>query len=188
MTREIVDRLLVRVGDACGEQTVRDRLGVHVGEAVRVQVVNERCLERLHELLQRAAFGLDGAGGLDAVADGARELCQTNRKLAGRGDDLTVAKREGGAPLLAPRNRITVILGPGEVLCQLYGNGVEVQRGVAVVPTEHLEGRQIVAVTGCREVGEADLSARHPRRSWRRRVGHPSPRRSAGRCWRRHVS
>ena len=98
-------------------RAVRDRLGVHVGEAVRVHVVNERCLECLHERVQRAAFGLDGEGGRDAVADGARERGQTNRKLAGRGDDLTVAKREGGAPLLAPRAGVTVVLGPGEVLC-----------------------------------------------------------------------
>ena len=87
----------------------------------------------------------------------ARERGQTNRKLAGRGDDLTVAKREGGAPLLAPRAGVTVVLGPGKVLGELRGNGVEVQRGVEVVPAEHLEGRQVVAVRGRREMSEADL-------------------------------
>ena len=47
--------------------------------------MNEHFLECLHELLQRAALGLDSERSLDAVADGTRELGQTNRKLVGRG-------------------------------------------------------------------------------------------------------
>ena len=68
-----------------------------------------------------------------------------------------MAQLEGGAPALAPCAGVTVVLGPGKVLGELRGNGVEVQRGVAVVPAEHLEGRQVVAVRGCREMGKADL-------------------------------
>ena len=48
--------------------------------------------------------------------------------------------------LLAPGLGVAVVVGPGEVLGQLPGDGVEVQRGVEVVPAEHLEGRQVVAV------------------------------------------
>ena len=40
---------------------------------------------------------------------------------------------------------ILVVVGPGESLGQLLGHVVEVQRGVAVVPAEHLEGRQVVS-------------------------------------------
>ena len=61
----------------------------------------------------------------DAVADGACELGQTNRKLAGRGDDLTVAKREGGAPLLAPRVDFVLIVRPRQVFGQFLSDGVE---------------------------------------------------------------
>ena len=46
--------------------------------------------------------------------------------------------------------------GQGEVVGQLAGDGVEVERRVEVVPSEHLKGRQVVAVLGLREVGEGD--------------------------------
>ena len=39
---------------------------------------------------------------------------------------------------------------------QLAGDGVKVERRVQVVPSEHLEGRQVVPVLGLREVGEGD--------------------------------
>ncbi len=143
---EVVGRLLVRVGDARREQAVGDGLRVHVGEAVGVEVVDQRLLERLHELGERAVVGLDGERGLDAVADGAGQLGQADREFLRGGDDLAVAQGEGGAPALAPGLDVGVVVGPGEVLGQLLGDGVEVQRRVEVVPAEHLEGRQVVAV------------------------------------------
>ena len=103
-------------------------------------------LERLHELGERALLGLDGERGLDAVADVAGQLGQADRELLRGGDDLAVAQGEGGAPARAPGLGVVVVVGPGEVLGQLAGDGVEVQRGVEVVPAEHLEGRQVVAV------------------------------------------
>jgi hypothetical protein len=154
---DIVDRLLVRVGDARREQAVGNGLRVHVGEAVGVEVVDERLLERLHQLGERALVGLDGERGLESIADVAGQFGQPDRKFFRGGDHLAVAERERGAPALAPGFGIAVIGGPGEVLAQFAGHGVEVQRGIAVVPAEHLEGWQIVAVLRAGELGEADL-------------------------------
>ena len=57
-----------------------------------------------------------------------------------------VAQGEGCTPARAPGFGVVLVLRPGEVLGQLAGHGVEVKRGVEVIPAEHLEGRQIVAV------------------------------------------
>ena len=129
---------------------------VHVGEAGLVQVVDERGLERLHEPGERAGLGLDGERRPDAVADGAGQLGQALGELLRGADDLAVAQCEGGAPALAPSVGIALVVGPSEVVGQLAGDGVEVKRRVEVVPSEHLEGGQIVVVMGLREVGEGD--------------------------------
>ena len=74
VTREIVDRLLVRVGDARGEQAVGDRLGIHICKGVSIQVMHERFLECLHELSDTPVLGFDGECGLDAVTDRTGQL------------------------------------------------------------------------------------------------------------------
>ena len=56
------------------------------------------------------------------------------------------------------RRRRRLVVGPGQVCGQFAGHGVEVQWRVQVVPAEHLEGGQVVAVLRPREVGEADLA------------------------------
>ena len=91
-------------------------------------------------------LGLDGERRLDAVADGACQLGQADREFLRGRDDLAVAQREGGAPALAPGLDVGVVVGPGEMLGQFSGDGVEVQRRVEVVPAEHFQGRQIVSV------------------------------------------
>ena len=60
MGSEVVGRLLLRVGDARREQAIGDGLRIHICEAVGVEVVDQRLLERLHELGERANLGLDG--------------------------------------------------------------------------------------------------------------------------------
>ena len=67
-----------------------------------------------------------------------------------------MAQLKGGAPALAPSVGVALVVGPGEVVGQLAGDGVEVERRVQVVPAEHLEGGQVVAVLGLREVREGD--------------------------------
>ena len=74
------------------------------------------------------------------------------------GYDLAVAQCEGRAPALAPGVGVVLVVRPGEVVAQLAGDCVEVERGVEVVPSEYLEGRQVVAVLGLREVGEGDAA------------------------------
>jgi hypothetical protein len=69
-----------------------------------------------------------------------------------------VLESESGAPVVAPTLDIGVVVGPSEVLSQFFGDGVEVQRGVTVVPAEYLECRQIVFGLRLREMGEADLA------------------------------
>ena len=78
---EVVGRAPRGVGDAGREQAVGDGLGVHVGEAGLVQVVDERGLERLHELGERAGLGLDGERRPDTVADRAGQLGQALGEL-----------------------------------------------------------------------------------------------------------
>ena len=156
---EVVGRLLVRVGDARREQAVGDGLRVHVGEAVGVEVVDQRLLERLHQLGERARLGLDGERGLDAVADGARQLGQPDRELLRGGDDLAVAQGEGRAPALAPRLDVGVVVGPGELLASAPRRR---RRGAARVsrlsqPSTLRVGRSWPSC-GLREVGEADLA------------------------------
>ena len=65
---------------------------------------------------------------------------------------------EGGAPALAPGVGVVLVVGPGEVRGQLACDGVEVERRVKVVPAEYLEGRQVVAVPGLREVRKGDAA------------------------------
>ena len=156
MGGEVVGRAPRGVGNAGREQAVGDGLGVHVGEAGLVQVVDERGLERLHELGELAGLGLDGERRPNAVADGAGQLGQALGELLRGADDLAVAQCEGRAPALAPGVGVVLVVGPSEVIAQLSGDGVEVERRVEVVPSEHLEGRQVVAVLGLREVGEGD--------------------------------
>ena len=158
MGGEVVGRAPSGVGDAGREQAVGDGLGVHVGKAGLVQVVEERGLERLHELGKRAGLGLDGERRPDAVADGAGQLGQVLGELLRGGDDLAVAQCEGRAPALAPGVGVVLVVGPGEVIAQLAGDGVEVERRVEVVPSEHLEGRQVVAVPELREMREGDAA------------------------------
>ena len=69
-----------------------------------------------------------------------------------------MAQLESGAPALAPGVAIAVVVGPSEVVGQLACDGVEVERRVQVVPAEHLEGGQVVAVLGFREVREGDAA------------------------------
>ena len=155
---EVVGRAASGVGDAGGEQPVRNGLGIHVGEASLVQIVDERGLERLHELRERAGLGLDGDGGLGPVPDRTGERRQTLGELLRGGDDLAVAQREGGAPALAPRNGVVLVVGPCEMVGQLAGDGIEMERRVEIVPAEHLERRQVVAIGRFREVGEGDAA------------------------------
>ena len=71
-----------------------------------------------------------------------------------------MAQLEGGAPALAPSVVVALVVGPGEVVGQLASDGVEVERRVQVVPAEHLECGQVVAVLGLREVREGDPAFR----------------------------
>ena len=144
------------VGDAGREQAVGDGLSVHVGEAGLVQVVDERGPERLHELGERPGLGLDGHCRPDAVTDRAGKLGQALGELLRGGYDLAVAQFEGGAPVLAPSVGVVLVVGPGEVVGQLLCDSVEVERRIEVVPSKHLEGGQVVAVLGLREVREGD--------------------------------
>ena len=73
-------------------------------------------------------------------------------------DNLAVAQCEGRAPALAPGVEVVLVVWPGEVVAQLAGNGVEVERRVEVVPAEYLEGGQVVAVPGLREVREGNAA------------------------------
>ena len=155
---EIVGGAPRGVGDAGREQAVGDGLRVHVGEAGLVQVVDERGLERLHELVEPPGLGLDGERGPDAVADRAGQVGQAFGELLRGGDDLAVAQCEGSAPALPPGVGVAVVVGPGEVLGQLAGYLVEVERRIEVVPSEHLEGGQVIAVPGLREVGKGDVA------------------------------
>ena len=155
---KVVGRAPRGVGDAGREQAVGDGLGVHVGEAGLVQVVDECGLERLHELGERAGLGLDGERRPDTVADRAGQLGQALGELLRGRYDLAVAQCEGSTPALAPGVGVVLVVGPGEVRAQLAGDGVEVERRVEVVPAEHLEGGQVVAVPGLREVREGDAA------------------------------
>ena len=156
MGGEVVGGAPRGIGDAGREQAVGDGLGVHVGEAGLVQVVDERGLERLHELGEWPGLGLDGQRRPGAVADRAGQLSQALGELFRGGDDLAVAQLEGGAPALAPSVGVVLVVGPSKVVGQLVGDSVEVERRVEVVPSEHLQGRHVVAVLGLREVGEGD--------------------------------
>ena len=81
VSSEVIRRPPLRVRDARREQAVGDGLRVHVGEAVGVEVVDQRLLERLHELGERAGLGLDGERGLNTVADGASQFGQADREF-----------------------------------------------------------------------------------------------------------
>ena len=154
---EVVGGAPPGVGDARGEQAVGDGLGVHVGEAGLVQVVDKRGPERLHEFGERPRLGLNGQRRPDAVTDRAGQLGQALGEFLRGGYYLAVAQRERGAPVLAPGiGVVALVVRPGEVVGQLAGDGVEVERRVEVVPAEYLEGGQVVAVPGLREVREGD--------------------------------
>ena len=155
---EVVGRLLVRVGDARREQAVGDGLRVHVGEAVGVEVVDQRLLERLHELRERAALGLDGERGLDAVADGAGQLGQADRELLRGGDDLAVAQGEGGAPALAPGLGVGVVVWPGEMLGQFPATASRCSAVSRLSQPSTLSVGRSCPSAALREVGEADLA------------------------------
>ena len=155
---EVVGRAPRRVGDACGQQPVCDGLGVHIGETGLVQVVHQRGLECLHELRERAGLGLDGKRRPDAVADRAGQLGQALGELLRGGDNLAVAQCEGRAPALAPGVGVVLVVGPSEVIAKFADDGVEVERRIEVVPAEHLEGGQVAAVRGLREVREGNAA------------------------------
>ena len=155
---EVVGGAARGVCDTSREQPVCDGLGVHVGEAGPVQILNESGLERLHELGERAGLGLDGEGASGPVADGASEGRQALGEPLRGGDDLTVAQREGRAPVLAPSVGVVLVVGPCQMVSQLTGDGIEMERRVEVVPAEHLERREIVALGRLREVGEGDAA------------------------------
>ena len=103
-------------------------------------------MERLHELGERPGLGLDGERRPDAVsmasavrmrsADRAGQYRQALGELFRGGDDLAVAQHKGSAPALAPGVGVVLVVGPGEVVGQLAGDGVEVERRVEVVPSE----------------------------------------------------
>ena len=118
--------------------------------------MDERSLERLHELDERPGLGLDGQHRPDAVPDRAGQLGEALGELLRGGYDLAVAQCEGRAPALAPGLGVVLVVGPGEVVGQLVGDVIEVERRVEVVPTEHLECGQVVADPGPREVREGD--------------------------------
>ena len=118
--------------------------------------MDERGPERLHELGERPGLGLDGQRRPGAVADRAGQPGQALGELFRGGDDLAVAQLEGGAPALAPGVWVVLVVGPSKVVGQLVGDGVEVERRVEVIPSEHLEGRQVMAVPGLGEVSEGD--------------------------------
>ena len=105
-----------------------------------------------------ARLGLDGQRRLDAVADRACQLGQALGEVPRGGYDLEMAQLEGGAPALAPGVGVALVVGPGEVVGQLAGDVVEVERRVEIVPAEHLERRQVVAVVALREVREGDAA------------------------------
>ena len=69
-----------------------------------------------------------------------------------------MAQLEGGAPALAPSVGIVLVVGPCEVVGELAGDGVEVERCVEIVPAEHLERGQVVAVPGLREMRKGDAA------------------------------
>ncbi|MBM4043207.1 MAG: hypothetical protein FJ290_32365 [Planctomycetes bacterium] len=69
-----------------------------------------------------------------------------------------MAQREGSAPALPPGRDIGLVIGPGKVLGERLGDVVEVERGVEVVPAEHLEGGEVMASPGRQEVREGDLA------------------------------
>ena len=69
-----------------------------------------------------------------------------------------MAQLEGAAPALAPGVGIVLVVGPCEVVGQLAGDGIEVERRVEIVPAEDLEGRDLLAIPGLREVREGDAA------------------------------
>ena len=129
-----------RVGSVirAGKQAVGDGLGIHVGEALLVQIVDKRATKRLHERRERAGLVLDRECRPDAVADGAGERGETLRELLRGSDDLAMTECEGPPPLLAPPVNVSLVVGPSEVLVQIAGDGVEMERRVAVVPNPAL--------------------------------------------------
>ena len=126
----------------------------------------------IHELGERPPLGLYGERRLDAVAYGAGELRQA---LSESCFEVLMTSRwrscEGGAPALSPSLGVVLIVGPSEVVAQLAGDGVEVERRVEVVPAEYLEGGQVVAVLVASRSARRRYGAPRPRRSWRRRAG-----------------
>jgi hypothetical protein len=119
--------------------------------------VDERLLERLHELGERASLRLNSQSRLDAVTDRACQLSKANREVARGGNDLTMAQVKGRAPAVSPSFDVRIVCRPSEVLRQLFGDIIEVQRCIEIVPAQHLEGRQIVAVLSLGKMREANL-------------------------------
>ena len=116
MAREVIRCLLLGVGNAGRQQSVRDRLGIHVGEAVGIQVVDERFLKGRHQRRQRPALGLDSERGLGSVTDAPRECGQADGELLRRCNDLAVTESECGAPAFAPPLDVAILTGPREVM------------------------------------------------------------------------
>ena len=143
-------------GDGGGELSVGDGLGVGVGEALRGEVVDERSLEGLEELRQRAALGFGAHHHLDAVADAAGQLGQHFGKPVGGVDDMAEAVAGGAGPLRAPGVVVAWGIGPAEAFLQRGRDVVELERGVAAVPTEHAEGREVAV--RLMEMGEGELA------------------------------
>ena len=153
---KVVRRRAPGIGYAGREQAVGNGLGVHVGEVVGAQIVQQRLPERLHQPGDRPARRLDGEDVAHPAADGAGQGGQTHRQDARRRDHFAVAQREGGAPPLTPGVDVLLVGRPSETVGQIGGYGVEAQRGVTIIPAQHLERRQVAPVPRGREVRKAD--------------------------------
>jgi hypothetical protein len=125
-------------GDGGGKQAVGDGLGVGIGEAFLGEVVDEVGLEGLVEFAQWAFVGLAVDESLGGIADALGEHGHGLGEHVRRVDDVADAVAENAGPAGAPCVERFLVFRPMEFFAEGSGKVVELELGIAAVPTEHV--------------------------------------------------